>query len=222
LNREAAVSPERLFDLDSVPEGAVPHSVTAAPAIIGGRSCVRVELTDEITLRGEPFVDYIDQPTFLALPVRLRTGRIEVDVLSRLNHKTTFESRAFAGIAYRIDPELATFESVYLRPLNGQRENPPSPRDQRAVQYFAYPEWPFTRLRDEHDGVYEAGADIAGDEWIHLTVDLTEQAATVSVNGVTVLNVDHPKAPVRAGGIGLFVDIGSEGYFADLRVTPAD
>ena len=36
-----------------------------------------------------------------------------------------------------------------------------------AVQYFAYPDWKFDRLREEFpDGRYEAGADIGPDEWI--------------------------------------------------------
>jgi hypothetical protein len=39
--------------------------------------------------------------------------------------------------------------------------HPPSPRDQRAIQYFAYPDWKLDRLREQYpDGNYEAGADI--------------------------------------------------------------
>lgn len=71
-----------------------------------------------------------------------------VDILSRLNGKGAADARAFAGIAYRITPGGDRFEAVYLRPLNGWKTNPPSPRDQRAVQYFAYPDWKFDRLRE--------------------------------------------------------------------------
>jgi hypothetical protein len=39
---------------------------------------------------------------------------------------------------------------------------PTEPSGQRAVQYFAYPDWKFDRLREEFpDGRFEAGADIA-------------------------------------------------------------
>jgi hypothetical protein len=43
-------------------------------------------------------------------------------------------------------------------PLNGRKTNPPSPRDQRAIQYFAYPNWKFDRLREQYpDGGLRSG-----------------------------------------------------------------
>lgn len=209
------------FPLAALPEGARPRSVTAEPAFVGGRAALRVELTDEITRDGVPGVDYVDQPTFVEIPVTLRTGEIRVDVLSRLNGKTEFESRAFAGLAFHVRGASA-FESVYLRPLNGRKVNPPAPRDRRAIQYFAYPEWPFDRLRDESpDGPYEAGADIGPDEWISLEVRLTEDRIVAIVNGATALDVE-PLVPSQPGTLGLFVDIGTEAFFSDLQVTIRD
>jgi hypothetical protein len=85
----------------------------------------------------------------LIIPEWLENGTIEVDILSRLNGKGSPDARAYAGVAYRISDGGDRFEAVYLRPLNGWKSNPPSPRDQRAVQYFAYPDWKFDRLREE-------------------------------------------------------------------------
>ena len=63
------------------------------------------------------------------------------------------------NLAYRVVDTEARFESVYLLPLNGRKTNPPSPRDKRAIQYFAYPDWKFDRLRKEYpDGRYESRA----------------------------------------------------------------
>ena len=108
---------------------------------------------------------------------------------------------------------------VYLRPLNGWKTDPPSPRDQRAVQYFAYPHWKVDRLREEFpDGRYEAGADIGPHEWITLRMDIDGTRLTVAVNGTEALT-ETMAAPV-AGRIGLFVDIGSESFFSNLKVTP--
>ena len=68
-------------------------------------------------------------------------------------------------VPYRITEKLDCFEAVYVRPLNGAKVDPPGPRAQRAVQYFAYPDWNFERLREEYrDGRYESGADIGPDE----------------------------------------------------------
>jgi len=160
-------------------------------------------------------------PTFLIIPEWLENGTIEVDILSRLNGKGSPDARAFAGVAYRISDGGDRFEAVYLRPLNGWKSNPPSPREHGAVQYFAYPDWKFDRLREEFpDGRFEAGADIGPDEWMTLRIDIDGTRLTVAVNGTEALTLTETKAAPAGGSIGLFVDIGSESFFSNLKVTP--
>jgi hypothetical protein len=206
-------------DLTGLPGGSELRSVTAVPTEVSGRRALRVELTDAVTLHGRPGVDYVDMPTFLIIPASFENGTIEVDILSRLNGKGPADARAFAGIAYRITDGGDRFEAVYLRPLNGWKTNPPSPRDQRAVQYFAYPDWKFDRLCEEFPGRYEAGADIGPNEWINLRIDIDGTRLTVAVNGTEALTLTETKATPAAGNIGLFVDIGSESFFSNLKVT---
>jgi hypothetical protein len=206
--------------LDHLPDGSGLRYVTAAPADIAGRQALRVELTDTVTFDGKPGVDYVDMPKFVIIPATSTNGTIEVDILSRLNGKGPADARAFAGIAYRIAEGGVRFEAVYLRPLNGRKTNPPSPRDQRAIQYFAYPDWPFDRLRSEYpDGRNEAAADIGPDEWIKLKIDVAETAVDVMVNGATVLRITETKAAPATSAVGLFVDIGSESYFSNMTIT---
>jgi hypothetical protein len=205
--------------LDALPPGAVPHRVMAAPVEHGGRKALKVELV-EAANNGRPGIDFGDTPTFVMIPANFRNGTIEVDLLGRLNGRGPPDARAFIGLAYRIVEDGVRFEAAYLRPLNGRKTNPPAPRDKRAIQYFAYPDWRFDRLRQEYpDGRYEAGADIAGDEWIALKLDIEEDRVGIAVNGVEGLAVRDAKAPPVAGAIGLWVDIGTEGYFANLRIT---
>ncbi len=205
--------------LTDLPDGAVAHCVTARAAEVGGRQAVRIELPDEVSLHGRPGIDYVDQPTFLIIPATFTTGTIAVDVWSRLNGKGMPDSRAIAGLAYRINDHRDAFESVYLRPLNGTKTDPPPPRDRRAIQYFAYPDWPFDRLRDAYpDGRYEAGLAIGPDEWITLELTVTAATVTATVNGVPALTIDQPKAQPRTGDIGLFVDIGTEAFFSNLTI----
>ena len=206
--------------LTELPEGSELRSVTAATAEVAGRTALRVELTDAVTLQGKPGIDYVDMPTFVIIPASFENGTVEVDILSRLNGKGPDDARAFAGIAYRISDGGDRFEAVYVRPLNGWKANPPSPRDQRAVQYFAYPDWKFDRLREEFPGRYETGADIGPDEWINLRIDIDDTRLSVAVNRTEALTVPETMAVPAAGNIGLFVDIGSESFFSNLRVTP--
>lgn len=204
--------------LDAVPAGAIANSVTASPVMIDGRRALRVSLDEEVARHGIPGVDYVDQPTFLVLPASFEDGTIEVDVRSRLLDYAPDYARAFAGLAYRIAPDFGHFESLYVRPLNGRPTNPPSPRDRRAIQHFSYPDWPFDRLRELHPDEYEAGADIAPDQWIHLRLDIHGRHCVATIDGIPVLDVESLIDPC-IGSVGLFVDIGSEAFFADLDVT---
>jgi hypothetical protein len=207
------------YELRTLPAGATLHRVNATPAEYKGRKAIKVEMPDA-AIKAQLGID-VDMPTFVHIPADFRNGTIECDVLSRLNGKGPPDARAFIGISYRITDPEAHFETIYLRPLNGRKKNPPSPRDKRAVQYFAYPDWKFDRLRKEYpDGHYEGGADIADDEWITLRLDIDGTRVRVSVNGKDELALADAKGTPVAGGIGLWVGMGTEGYFSDLRITP--
>ncbi len=207
-------------DLATLPPGATLRSVTAVPGHVAGRDALRVELTDEVTRSGKPHVDYVDRPTFVVLPVDLENGTISVDILGRLRPDAPETARAFAGIAYRIADGGQRFECVYLRPLNGRKVNPPPPRHTRAIQYFAYPDWGFDRLREQHpDGRYEAGADIGPEEWINLRIGIDGVRVEVHVNDALALLIEKAKAEPASGAIGLWVDIGTQAFFSNLRVT---
>ena len=147
-------------------------------------------------------------------------GSVRVDVAGRLNHKGPSDARGFVGLAYHVSSKADQFECVYLRPLNGRGLAPPPPRDRRAVQYFAFPGWPFDRLREAYpDGRFEAPADLRPGVWTTLQLDVSERSVQVSVDGVDVLVVAETKVPARSGPVGLFVDIGTEAFFADLTIT---
>ena len=169
-----------------------------------------------------PGVDFIDQPTFVQIPARFTTGRISVDIASRVLPDAPELARGFAGIAYHIGSgEKPPFEAVYIRPANGWSVAPiEGPRRNRAVQYFAYPDWPFDRLRDERpDGGYEAGADIRPDTWIQLAVTVRATSLKIEIDDATVLEVAHTLAEPITGPVGLFVDIGTDAHFSNLTIS---
>ena len=218
--RASGAQAAAVYDLRNLPAGAAPNPrVSATPADYRGRRAIKVEMTDAAVTAQLGVA--VDMPTFVRIPADFNNGTIEIDVLSRLNDKGPPAARAFIGLAYRIVGAETRFETIYLRPLNGRKKHPPAPRDQRAIQYFAYPDWKFDRLRKEYpDGHYEAGADIADDEWIALKLDVDDMRVRVSVDGKDELALTDTKSPPAAGDIGLWVGIGTEGYFSNLRVTP--
>jgi hypothetical protein len=219
MTKEAA--PDDVPTLPLLLNGAVARSVSATPAVVDGREAVRVELLESISRDGVPDTDYVDMPTFLELPLEFEDGTISVDIRAQLNGYWPEGARGFAGLAFRVQPEVATFESVYLRPTNGRRAGAPSPRDSRAIQYFAYPDWRFERLRTTYPGVYETGADIDIDQWTNLRVEVDADRLDAYVDDVLTLAIDPTLVPPRPGRIGLFVDIGTVAWFSNLRVSSA-
>jgi hypothetical protein len=69
-------------------------------------------------------------------------------------------------------------------------------------------------------GEYETYADIDLEEWITMRIEFEGKRAALYLN-----NQQHPsfivnemKGDSKSGTIGLWVDIGTEGYFKDLKI----
>lgn len=207
------------FDLVDLPTGANLSKVVAAPREVGGRRGLWVALPADIRQTGLPNVDYIDAENIVVLPVEFSTGTLEVDIFITLAADARPEDRGFAGLDYHIDDAIKNFESVYLRATNGLKENPPAPRDVRAIQYFAFPNAKFQYLRDTFPGAYEAPANIGLGEWINLRLEVTASGVKSFVNGELVLSIAESLCKATTGKVGLRVDIGSEAVFSNLRIS---
>jgi hypothetical protein len=214
------VKPMSLIDLKTMPAGARLSKVVAEPRSAEGREGLWVALPGDIRTRGVANIDYIDTENFVLLDEEFTTGTLAVDIYITLAADAEPEDRGFAGLAYHIDENLKNFESVYLRGTNGLKENPPAPRNVRAVQYFAFPDSKFDVLREQHPGVYEAAANIGLNEWINLRLEVLADGVTTYVNNEKVLEVSGSLCKVAGGKVGLRVDIGSEAVFSNLKIVP--
>ena len=182
--------------------------------------------TDEIEGKGtirvtkDPKVTAVDEATFAKLiDSDFKNGIIEVKVLSKLLEDAPDSARGFIGIAFRIDESNSRFECIYIRPTNGRAED--QLRRNRSTQYFSYPDFKFDRLRKESPGTYESYADMGLNEWIHIKIEVQDEKAKLYLNQGEhpVLIVNELKhGPDASGGIGLWVDVGTQGHFTDLRV----
>lgn len=204
-----------MHSLQTLPVGARANKIEASPAL-HGRSCIRVAL-DGVSRSGKPGVDYVDQPCFLLLPDLTLNVVVEVDVCARLLTDAPDYARGFIGLAYRVQDDLSSYESIYLRPNNGRLHAPPAPRDVRAVQYYAFPDFPFDVLRETQPGRFEAGADIGLDRWTRFRVAFKGTEFSAWADSVLILTGQGKIAP-RPGRIGLWVDIGTEGFFANFSM----
>jgi hypothetical protein len=175
---------------------------------------------DVVRVTKNPKVQAVDEPTFAKLiDSDFKNGVIEVTVLSKLLENAPDFARGFIGVAFRINEDNSKFEGIYIRPTNGRAEE--QLRRNRSTQYFSYPDFKFDRLREEAPGKYESYADMGLNEWIKIKIEVKDEKAKLFLNDskqpVLVVNdLKHGAEP--SGGIGLWVDIGTDGYFTDLRV----
>ncbi|WP_276484089.1 hypothetical protein [Paraflavitalea pollutisoli] len=165
-----------------------------------------------------------DEPTFALLKgVTFKDGIIEARVLSRLLPNAPAMARGFIGIAFRVCDSVNKFECIYIRPTNGRADN--QLRRNRSIQYFSYPGYTFERFRKENPGEYESYADMGLNEWISLKIVVKGMKAQLYLNNskqpVLIVN-DLKLGADLSGTIGLWVDIGTEGYFSDVKITRQD
>jgi len=177
---------------------------------------------DAIRVTKDMAVKAFDEPTFARITgAAFKDGTIEVRVFSRLLKDAPDFARGFIGIAFRINDDNSKFECIYVRPANARVDD--QVRRNHSIQYFAYPDFKFERLRKESPEKYESYADMGLNEWIDLTIDVKGTQAKLYVNGhkqpALVVN-DLKLGPDTSGSVGLWVDVGTEGYFANLKITP--
>ena len=179
-----------------------------------------VEGKETIRVTKDPKVTAVDEATFARLVGSdFKNGIIEVKVLSRLLENAPDFARGFIGVAFRIDESNSKFECIYIRLTNGRAED--QVRRNHSTQYFSYPDFKFDRLREESPEKYESYADMGLNEWIRIKIEVRGEKAKLYLNQgeQPVLIVNDLKHGANAsGGIGLWVEVGTEGYFTDLNV----
>jgi hypothetical protein len=146
--------------------------------------------------------------------IALGEGVIEVDLKGK-----DVAQQSFLGVAFHF-VDWTTLDAVYFRPFNFRAADPE--RRSHAVQYVSHPGHTWQRLRSERPGQFEQAIDPPPDPdgWFHARIVLAGGRVEVYVNGAArpSLAVEDLGA-AKGGGVALFVGNGSDGAFADLRVT---
>jgi hypothetical protein len=143
--------------------------------------------------RGRPAVRLLDEPApspnqatageamALLADSDFEDGTIEADLASFPRGGAADSARGFAGIAFRIQPDGAHFECLYLRPTNARAGD--QLRRNYSVQYVANPDFPWERLRQQNPGVYESYTDLEPGAWTHVKIVVSGTHAQLYVNG---------------------------------------
>jgi hypothetical protein len=104
---------------------------------------------------------------------------IELWLASELVAEAPAYARGFIGLTFPID-QSDQFESIYLRPTNSLADD--QLRRNHSVQYVAYPDYRFDRLRRESPEKYETYAELELARWMHMRIDIKGQRAVLYLN----------------------------------------
>lgn len=163
----------------------------------------------------------VDGPTYVKIAnLEMENGIIEVKVFSQIMENSPFPAaRGFIGLGYRVASDNKNFEGIYLRPSNGRADD--QLRRNHSVQYFSYPGYTFSRLRKEANGVYETYADIGLNEWITMRIEFEGEKVSLYINNQKTPSflVQKMLGTFKKGSVALWVEIGTIGYFKDLKVV---
>lgn len=163
----------------------------------------------------------VDGPTYVKIAnLEMENGIIEVKVFSQIMENSPFPAaRGFIGLGYRVASDNKNFEGIYLRPSNGRADD--QLRRNHSVQYFSYPGYTFSRLRKEANGVYETYADIGLNEWITMRIEFEGEKVSLYINNQKAPSflVQKMLGTSKKGSVALWVEIGTIGYFKDLKVV---
>lgn len=175
---------------------------------------------DVVKVIKDASIKEVDQPTFVKIRgTNFHNGTIEVSVLSKLLPDAPEFARGFIGVAFRINDDNSKFENIYIRPTNGRADD--QLRRNRSIQYFSFPDFPFSKTRQETPGKYESYADMTLNEWIKLKIVVKDSKAQLFINDSkqpSLIVNDLKHGADSSGAIGLWVDVGTEGYFSDLKI----
>ncbi|MGC1243284.1 MAG: hypothetical protein WA874_16955, partial [Chryseosolibacter sp.] len=200
------------------------HNVTGSIIKFEGAKVLKIERD----LNALPFdvnnvEGTVDEPHYARL-VSLEdfeNGTIEVKMYSQIQDPPPYPGVAgFIGIYFRIKEDDSAFEGIYLRPKVGRATR--QMFRNHAVQYISYPHAKFDTLRKSYPpGSYEGSAPVSLNEWIKMRIEVNGQTVEMFINDMkhSSFIVDKMLGKHKIGGVGLYVDIGTIGYFRDLKVT---
>jgi hypothetical protein len=211
--------------------GLRPNNVVLEAAVHQGRRAVRMtmaapdrerlaamtpEARDRETKVGAvvDFLAVVDGTSF-------GNGTIEAEIAGAPQAGAGEGARGFVGIAFRVQSDLATYDAFYLRPTNARADD--QVRRNHSTQYISHPAWTWFRLRTEAPKKYESYVDLVPDEWTRVKIDVRGTEARLYVHDQpqpALVVTDLKTGPDARGAVALWIDVGTQAHFRNLKVTP--
>lgn len=219
----ASAQQSRNYPLESA-AGLRLQNVVAEPVTLDGKKGLRVMWSPDTKQKlaaMTPEQQVQVEPLAVIEGIEFSSGLIEAEVAGSPEPGAGGGARGFVGIAFRLQPDLRTYDAFYLRPTNGRADD--QERRNHATQYIAHPAWPWFRLRQETPSKYESYVDVQPDVWTRIKIEVRGDKARLYVNDnpqpVLIVN-DVKSGPNARGGVASWIGPGTVAHFRNVVVTP--
>ena len=199
-------------------------NVSAEPVVLDSKKGLRVTVSEE-ALRRLKSMPPEEQAAFQTLAVveglEFGNGVIEAEIAGAPAPDAGEGARGFVGIVFRLQSDMKTYDTFYLRPTNGRADD--QERRNHAVQYASSPDWPWFRLRKETPSKYEAYVDLVPGAWTKIKIEVRGDRARLYVHGQEqpTLIVNDVKTGAQAkGAVALSPGPGTIAHFRNLTIQP--
>jgi hypothetical protein len=206
------------FPLDTT-KGLQPHGVIVAAVTYQEYKAVRVMSPPEADAAWAAHPSGTGGGIVVLPGISFHNGTIEVDVAGKPGAGAPGDARGFVGVGFRLTADAAKYECVYIRPTNGRADD--QLRRNHSTQYISVPDYEWLRLRTESPGKYESYVDLVPGEWTRLRIEVSGVTMRLYVNNASqpTLIVHDLKLGDTADGIALWIGVGTEAHFANLRIA---
>jgi hypothetical protein len=206
------------FPLNST-QALQPHGVSIEAQTYRGRKAVRVTSMPDSDAAWTALPSGTGGGVVVLPGVLFHNGSIEVDVAGKPHAGAPVDARGFVGVAFRVNADASKYEYVYIRPTNGRADD--QLRRNHSTQYSSHPDYEWLRLRTESPGKYESYVDLVPGEWTRIRIEVNGEKLRLYVHGSSqpTLVVNDLKAGDTQGSVALWIGVGTEAYFANLRIS---
>ena len=208
-----AVAQVKQYPLEST-KGLKLHNVVAEAATLQGKKGLRVTVVPAVAGDADAeLLAWLDG-------VEFSSGVIEAEVAGAPGPGASTGARGFVGIAFRLQPDMKTYDAFYVRPTNGRVED--QERRNHATQYISHPAWTWSRMRSETPSKYESYVDLVPGEWTKIRIEVRGEKARLYVHDqqhpALIVNDVKSGANVK-GAVALWVGPGTIAHFRNLTVN---
>lgn len=228
------VTQARTIKLSSIRDLKV-HNAQVEIVTFNGQQALKAEISEEAReklaearrrqqaggSRGGPAAGEADRVDHLiVVEENFNNGTIELEIAGEPAPGAAGGARGFVGVAFRVQPDMKTYDCFYIRPTNGRSDD--QERRNHSVQYMSHPDYPWYRLRQETPSKYESYADLQPATWTKLKIVVDGEKARLFLHGndQPTLIVNDLKTGANAkGAVALWFEGSTIAHYTNLSVS---